>query len=157
MNKQLIFHEKTIDITLSDAALRQSDKLNSKLLVEIQVYFSCLLGKRLAFYTDQPIDGTWQLQTEEFYELLKSAQSLTDNIHVRFNAVMTKACSTSDYIGPPPVTDFDIKNKKPYVPCYLNIDFDNGVWSGEYGWIKGETVRHNTKQVRGDALRNLKP
>ena len=61
MKKQLSFHGKTIDIDLSETAIRQSEKLDSKLLIEIQVYFSCMLGKRLAFYADQPIDGTWQV------------------------------------------------------------------------------------------------
>ena len=154
MKKQLSFHGKAVDITLSDAATRQSEALASTLLVEIQVYFSCMLGKRLAFYADQPIKGTWQLEPDAFAELLKSAQPLTGNIHVRFNPVMTKACSVSDYIGPPPVTDFEIRNKTPYVPCWLDIDFADGLWSGSYGWHDSDKSYANTRQVRGEALRN---
>lgn len=154
MNKQLSFHDKAVDIKLSDAAMRQAEKLDGTLLVEIQIYFSCMLGKRLAFYADQPIDGTWQVESGEFSALLKTARPLTDNIYLRFNPVMTKACSVSDYVGPPPVTDFDIKNKKPYVPCWLDIDFENGLWSGKYGWHDSDRSYANTKQVRGDAIRN---
>jgi hypothetical protein len=154
MKKQLTFHDKTIDIALSDAAIDQSKKLGSQLLVEIQIYFSCMLGKRLAFYADQPMDGTWQVEQEQFDGLLDSAQSLADNIYLRFNPVMTKSCSVSDYIGPPPVTDFEIRNKTPYVPCWLKIDYRNGLWSGEYGWHNTDVTVSNTKQVRGDAIRN---
>jgi len=151
MQKQLTFHEKSITIKLSPSAVEQSNKLESILLIEIQIYFSCLLGKRLAFYTDTTLNGAWQVEKEMFSAMLNDAQKLTDNISIRFNTVMTKACPVSDYVGPPPVTDFTIKNQKPYVPSWLNIDFNNGQWSGEYGWPKSKAGQKNTKQVRGQA------
>ena len=83
--------------------------------------------------------------------MVNDAEQLTENIYVRFNTVMTKACPVSDYIGPPPVTDFIISNQKPYVPSWLNIDFDKDQWSGEYGWPASKVGQANTKQVRGQA------
>ena len=64
---------------------------------------------------------------------------------------MTKACPVSDYIGPPPVTDFVITNQKPYVPSWLHIDYKKGEWFGEYGWRVSESGQANTRQVRGQA------
>lgn len=151
MKKQLTFHEKPVTVKLSQPAVEQSAKLESTLLIEIQIYFSCLLGKRLAFYADTALSGAWQVEKEPFATMIDDAQKLTDHIYVRFNTVMTKACPVSDYAGPPPVTDFTIKNQKPYVPSWLNIDFKNGEWSGEYGWPKSKTGQKNTKQVRGQA------
>ncbi len=151
MQKQLCFHEKPLTVQLSPAASTQSARLESILLIEIQIYFSCLLGKRLAFYSDTELNGAWRVEKEAFAALLDDAQKLTDNIYVRFNTVMTKACPVSDYAGPPPVTDFTIKNQKPYVPSWLNIDFKNGEWAGEYGWPKSQAGQKNTKQVRGQA------
>ena len=151
MQKQLCFHEKPVTVQLSAAASTQGARLETVLLIEIQIYFSCLLGKRLAFYTNTEMDGAWQVEKEAFAAMLDDAQKLTDNIYVRFNTVMTKACPVSDYIGPPPVTDFTIKNQKPYVPSWLDIDFKKGEWSGEYGWPKSRTGQKNTKQVRGQA------
>lgn len=152
MHKQLIFHEKTIDVNFPRHAVIQSQKMDFPLLIEIQIYFSCLLGKRLAFYTDQPLDGTWQVEPELFSAMLDDSEQLTDNIYIRFNTVMTKACPVSDYVGPPPVTDFIISNQKPYVPSWLNIDYKNGLWSGEYGWPASDRTNMNTKQVRGQAI-----
>jgi hypothetical protein len=149
MHKQLIFHEKTMEVKLSKQGNMQSQKLAFPLLIEIQIYFSCLLGKRLAFYTEQALDGAWQVEPELFSSMLDDAQQLTDNIYIRFNTVMTKACPVSDYVGPPPVTDFKINNQKPYVPSWLNIDYKNGLWSGEYGWPASVAGQMNTKQVRG--------
>jgi hypothetical protein len=151
MKKQLSFHEKEMTVELSPQAIEQSARLESILLIEIQIYFSCLLGKRLAYYTDTVLNGAWQVEKEQFAEMVGDAQKVTDNLYVRFNTVMTKACPVSDYVGPPPVTDFTIKNQKPYVPSWLNIDFKNGEWSGEYGWPKSKAGQKNTKQVRGQA------
>ncbi len=151
MQKQLTFHEKPVTVKLSPSAVKQNSRLESTLLIEIQIYFSCLLGKRLAFYSDTVLNGTWQVDKEEFAAMIDDSQKLTDNIYIRFNTVMTKACPVSDYVGPPPVTDFTIKNQKPYVPSWLNIDFGSGEWSGEYGWPKSRAGQKNTKQVRGQA------
>lgn len=151
MQKQLSFHDKAIDINLSGRGIAQSFKLNSPLIIEIQIYFSCLLGKRLAFYTEKKLDGAWRVEPELFATMLSESQQLTDNIYIRFNTVMTKACPVSDYIGPPPVTDFSIKNQKPYVPSWLNIDFIDEFWSGDYGWPASEKGYKNTKQVRAAA------
>jgi len=138
-------------VKLSEQASQQSTKLASILLIEIQIYFSCLLGKRLAFYTDTELNGAWQVEQELFAAMINDAQQLTDNIYVRFNTVMTKACPVSDYVGPPPVTDFTIANQKPYVPSWLTIDYNKGEWSGEYGWPVSKAGQGNTKQVRGQA------
>jgi len=137
---------------LTERAASQSNKLNSPLIVEIQIYFSCLLGKRLAFYTGEILEGAWQVEPELFSSMLDDAQQLTGNIYIRFNTVMTKSCHVSDYAGPPPVTDFKIANQKPYVPCWLNIDYTNGMWSGEYGWSVSKQGQMNTKQVRGQPI-----
>ncbi len=158
MKKQLSFHGKSMAVNLSDPAAQQNLKLNNILLIEIQIYFSCMLGKRLAFYTDTEFDGAWQVDKSSFAAMIDEAEQLTDNIYIRFNTVMTKACPVSDYIGPPPVTDFTISNQKPYVPSWLSIDFSNSMWSGEYGWPMSKAGQANTKQVRGPAkLASPKP
>jgi len=151
MNKQLTFHEKTMSINLTDQAIKQSNRLNDILLIEIQIYFSCLLGKRLAFYSDTEMNGVWRIDKKLFSSMINDAEQLTENIYVRFNTVMTKACPISDYVGPPPVTDFIISNQKPYVPSWLRIDFNKDEWSGEYGWPASKEGQANTKQVRGQA------
>ncbi len=147
MQKTLSFHNKDIDIQLSSAAEKQSKNLPSTLIIEIQIYFSCLLGKRLAFYSDSKIANTYPLDKQLFSEILADSQAVTENINLRFNTVMTKTCSVSDHAGPPPVTDFKIANQKPYVPGWLSIDYKNGVWSGKYGWDMDNKKLSNIKQI----------
>jgi len=151
MHEQLTFYDKTVDINLSNIAVQQNQKLSSILLIEIQVYFSCLLGKRLAFYSEKALEGVWQLTPEELQGVLKNSQQLTEKLYIRFNTVMTKKCPVGDYIGPPPVTDFSIKNQKPYVPNWLDIDYKNGQWRGQFGWHSSDKTNSNTKQIRGNA------
>lgn len=151
MQKQLTFHEKTINIALSKSASQQNKNLDSILIIEIQIYFSCLLGKRLAFYSEKILEGAWQLNAQELEAVLQDAQPLTDKIYIRFNTVMTKSCPVGDYIGPPPVTDFSIHNQRPYVPSWLNIDYKNAQWCGQYGWDSSDKKYANTKQVRANA------
>ena len=152
MQSQLIFHEKPVHIDLSKTATLHARQLKSILIIEIQIYFSCLLGKRIAFYTDHDMQGTWTVDKALFKSMLEDSKKLTDNVFIRFNTVMTKDCPVSDYAGPPPVTDFEIRNKKPYVPDWLNIDFKNNEWTGEYGWAASEAGYSNTKQVRAKTL-----
>ncbi len=147
MKNELTFHGKTMRVTLSDAAKKAATSLSTNLVIEIQVYFSCMLGKRLAFYTDQPLPGSYQLDTAQFAIILADSQPLADKLFVRFNTVMTVNCPVSDYDGPPPVTDFHIANKKPYVPDWLDVDFKNGVWRGEYGWAASDHAQRNTRQI----------
>lgn len=147
MKKILAFHNKDIDIQLSAAAEKQSKKLSSTLVIEIQIYFSCLLGKRLAFYSNDSMANTYPLDKDTFTELLADSQTLTENIKLRFNTVMTKSCSVSDQAGPPPVTDFKIAKQKPYVPNWLTIDYKNGIWSGKYGWDMDNKNMSNIKQI----------
>lgn len=152
MLEQLTFHDKSVEIKLSKSARQQAQKLDSALLIEIQIYFSCLLGKRLAFYSGQTLKGAWQLNADELSTALNDAQKLSENLYVRFNTVMTKSCPVGDYIGPPPVTDFTIENQKPYVPNWMDIDYKDGQWAGQYGWNASDKKFANTKQVRGGAL-----
>lgn len=147
MKKTLAFHSKEIDIQLSSAAKKQCKNLPSTLIIEIQIYFSCLLGKRLAFYSNGEIAQTYPLDNELFSEILADSQTVTDNINLRFNTVMTKSCSVSDQAGPPPVTDFKIARQKPYVPAWLTIDYKNGAWSGKYGWDTSNKNLSNIKQI----------
>ena len=152
MKKDLVFHNKTIQIECSAKAEEMASKLSSPLVIEIQIYFSCMLGKRLAYYSDTPIPGAYQLEPDQFKEILDDSQQLTGNVYIRFNVVMTIDCSITDYVGPPPVTDFEIVNREVYVPHWLNIDVENGVFIGEYGWKSSKPGMENTKQVRDTLL-----
>jgi len=147
MKTNLVFHDKTIDIELSQSAEKQHQLLDSPLVIEIQIYFSCLISKRIAFYSAQRSNGTSQINTVELADKLRDSLKLSDNLYVRVTAIMTKSCSVKDSIGPPPVSDFLIKNQKPYVPAWLKIQYKKGQWNGQYGWNPDIQTNANTKLI----------
>ncbi len=152
MQQQLTFHGKPICVTLSETAAAKCREMTSPLLLEIQVYFSCVLVKRVAIYTASPLAGAWQLEEDEFSSLLETAQTISGKLFLRFNTVMTKTCPVSDHLGPPPVSDFEIIRKEAFVPSWLKVNYVNGEWLGDYGWHEINTKGLSTVQIRGDAI-----
>lgn len=154
MKKQLTFYDKTVAVDCSARAEAAALQLSSAIVIEIQIYFSCMLGKRLAYYSDASMPGVYQLESEAFKEILEESQQLVGNIYVRFNTVSTKICLVSDYVGPPPVTDFKIAKKEAFVPTWLTLDHDGQVFTGAYGWKDSDPGFSNTRQVRGVPVKN---
>ncbi|MDA8257079.1 MAG: hypothetical protein M0Z99_15865 [Betaproteobacteria bacterium] len=152
MTRNLSFHGKALKIECSEKAEKMANRLDAPVVMEMQIYFSCMIGKRLAYYSAADIPGTYRLEADPFREILADAQPLTGKIHVRFNIVMTKNCLVSDYMGPPPVTDFTVARSEAFVPNWLTIDFKDGMFVGEFGWFGSESALPNTRQIRCAAV-----
>ncbi len=150
MQKTLRFHEKAVSISLSKSAEQRCRELEARILIEIQLYFSCVLVKRVAIYSDTKQDGVWQLDANDFASILEQSQPLHEKLYVRFNTVMTQVCPVSDHVGPPPLSDFKIVRQQAFVPQWLKIDYSNGKWFGDYGWKSSRVDDSNTLQIRGD-------
>jgi len=153
MQTSLNFHGRAVRVMLTPAAEQRAKALDERVLLEVQIYFSCVLVKRVAIYSDTPQEGAWQLESAEFDALLAKAQPLTERLYVRFNTVMTKICPVGDYLGPPPVSDFKIAREEAYVPRWLRVDYRDGRWYGDYGWYSSREDESNTVQIRGAAVR----
>ena len=152
MKKELIFHNKILRVECPEKAEKIATMLGHPIIIEMQIYFSCMLGKRLAYYSDTPIIGMYQLEKDQFKKILSDSKQLTKNIYIRFNTVMTISCPVSDYIGPPPVTNLPIVHPEVYVPSWLSIDFKNKVFISEYGWLVSSKKLSNTLQIRSAAI-----
>lgn len=142
MKMSLRFHDKPVAVTLSETAVKRSRELAAPMLLEVQIYFSCVLVKRVAIYSDTPQEGAWQLEQGHFASLLQSAQPVSGKLFVRFNTVMTQTCPVADHPGPPPVSDFEIVRPHAFVPQWMTIEYRDGKWLGDYGW-------HNTPKGGG--------
>jgi len=88
------------------------------LTVEMELYFSCLISKKVRFYQQ---------------DASKDSVVIHDKLSICFRPVMTENCSVND--AQPPITDFPMVNPKPYVPKWLYIDFRFGHWFGDFGYI----------------------
>lgn len=108
---------KQLLIECSDAARKEMEKRDSPLLVEMELYFSCLIRKAVRF---NQAAG------------LRNAVQVTPQLTVGFRPICTKVCRAEDFDKEPPVEDFAILKPEAFVPKQLNIDFRKGQWWGEF-------------------------
>ncbi|VAW50222.1 hypothetical protein MNBD_GAMMA05-2063 [hydrothermal vent metagenome] len=125
MKKQTIeMMGKQIQVEITKKAAQQLSNRLHPLFIEMELYFSCLLRKEIR------IRESARGQIDEAF----TAQ-LSDNLHISFRPVMTKACSVSSCEGEaPPLSDFPIKKPQSYVPKWLKLDFKKGEWCGDFGY-----------------------
>lgn len=110
---------KEVTVFLSRTASNALQERITPLIAEMELYFSCLIRKKVRFH--------------ESADNLKTVQAM-DKLRVAFHPVMTAACG-NDYAGDePPLTDFPIQKPEAFVPHWLKIDYQNNHWFGEFGF-----------------------
>jgi hypothetical protein len=110
---------KPFRVLLTSAAQRALAARTTPLVAELELYFSCLLRLKVRFYDSDP-DG--------------SATRVSDQLAVRFRPAMTKRCDLHEVDGKPPLSDFPIVKRAPFVPYWLKLDYKKDEWVGEFGY-----------------------
>jgi hypothetical protein len=120
---QVEIQGRQVSVQLTNAARNALQGRNSPLIAEMELYFSCLIRKQVRFREVAPAEEDVRVD---------------DHLSVRFRPVMTRSCG-KDYEGDePPLTEFPIANSRPYVPHWLQIDFQHGQWQGEFGYDQAQ-------------------
>ena len=119
MHTQVEISGHAVNIELTPAALRSLPQQASPLIAEMELYFSCLIRKKVRFYnTPTGVAPVY----------------VNDKLGICFRPVMTKVCAR-DYEGEePPLTDFPIHKADSFIPKWLKIDYCHGEWQGEFGF-----------------------
>ena len=110
MNTTIEIQGKPVRIEISRAAGRELGRRQTPLEAEMELYFSCLVRKKVRFRdAGAATEGI----------------PISDKLRVSFRPVMTAHCGT-DYEGeePPPAL----------YPQWLHIDYRAGKWVGEFGY-----------------------
>ena len=116
---QTNIYGKKLDVTITPRALRALSKRTSPLLAEMELYFSCLIRKRVIFREEMP----------------RGAEE--NGLYVSFRPVQTHVCMTDSYEGRiPPLDEFPINRPAPFMPRRLTIDYKRGRFQGEYSLEK---------------------
>jgi len=108
---------KPVQVEWTASADRELQGLSEPLLVEMELYFSCLIRKAVRFGR--------AAQAGDF--VLAGSQ-----LKVGFRPVMTRVCRMSDVEGAPPLEDFPVVKPEAFVPKRLTIDYRQGEWTGEF-------------------------
>jgi hypothetical protein len=108
---------KKLTVEWSASAEKAMSELASPLLVEMELYFSCLIRKAVRF----------SHKTDVRYSV-----AVNPKLTISFKPVVTKACKVSEVEDAPPVEDFQMTKPEAFVPKHLFIDFKRGAWVGAF-------------------------
>lgn len=120
MQRLTSFQGRTLRLTVSERAQQQLVRRASPLFLEMELYFSCLIRKRV-------------LVRESIDE--NDAVVLADKLVASFRPVVTQACAMREVERDnPPVKDMPIQHPERFYPHWLTLDFRHGEWCAEFGY-----------------------
>jgi len=93
------------------------------LLVELELYFSCLVRKQIRFTSLVQKPAADSRCTHVLHGLYAS-----------FRAICTAHCRIDETDGTPPTETLPVKEPGLFVPAWMKLDFRTGRWLGEYGF-----------------------
>lgn len=117
------YQNKDINVSWTRRAERALNQCATPITIEMQLYFSCMVKKRVLFY--MPDDKTLDKSTE----ILK----VNDKINIMSCAVQSDICSAEEFAHSHPVKRvLKSDGAKKMLPKELNFDYINGHWIGEF-------------------------
>ncbi len=120
MKYEVLLNDRPVSVNISEAGLRRLKKTAKPLLIEVELYFSCLIKKACHFRELENID--------DYVRVI-------DGLYIHFRATMTHKCSIDEFENDK-AADFPIVNQKPYIPKWVNLDFYGNEWDGEFGYVE---------------------
>lgn len=114
---------RPIAVTLSPRARKIADAQPAPLIVEMELFFSCLLRKRVLFHSPGSAP-------ESIMERIALHPSLT----LQFRPIVSEVCRIDELDGAPPVMTMPAKRGESFIPRWLMLDHRGGEWVGEFGY-----------------------
>lgn len=121
MDKQVELLGKKLNLSLTKSASDALSARDKPLVAEMELYFSCLIRKKVRF-------------KENMDQGLMELVNVNEHLAVRFRPVMTAVCGIDFEGDEPPLTDFPIKKIASFVPNWLRIDYKKNEWIGDFGF-----------------------
>jgi len=118
--RSICLANRDLEVRLSSAASAALAARGTPLVVEMELYFSCLIRKRVRFLSVPHPDAF--------------CATADDRLTVCFRPVMTRTCALSDVEGQPELESFPIQRPEAFLPKWLALDFRRGAWSGEFSF-----------------------
>ena len=116
-NTRIQLRGKNLDIQWTGRAEQALKQRNSPLTAEMQLYFSCVVKKRVLFHEQSNLEKT----------------SVNNKLDISFRSVQSTACSPEEFANNYPVKgEFDSDAAHKMRPSLLCLDFVNGQWQGEF-------------------------
>lgn len=121
LRSTVVINNRAVAVEWTNSADSELVKRTQPLVVELELYFSCLVKKFVHFHETLPD---------------RKAIAVNDKLAVFFRPVTSTACTfeVADRIGRQPEIELDNPNVHKISPKRVKIDFVHGVWQGNY-WI----------------------
>jgi len=121
LNRTVEINGRQVSVEWTKAAACELAQRAQPLVVELELYFSCLVKKFVHFHETAPQRDTI---------------AVSDKLAVYFRPVASTACSfeVADRLGRQPEIELDTPNVRKIAPKRVSIDYVRGVWKGQF-WI----------------------
>jgi hypothetical protein len=114
------WREEPLTVNWTRRAARQLARRDEPLLAEMQLYFTCVVKKRVVFHETPP---------EEGLEVL----TVTPQLQVAFRPVEANSCDPREFAANFPVRrEFHTAGALKMHPVRLHLDYKKGAWLGEF-------------------------
>lgn len=112
---------KPLAVEWTRSAARELANRSQPLIVELELYFSCLVKKFVNFHDAAPGRETTQV---------------TDKLHLYFRSVTSTACTmeVAERLGRQPETELDTTTARKLAPKRIRLDFSRGQWQANF-WM----------------------
>ncbi len=116
--------EARLRVEIGAAAQRALAARSEPLRVEMELFFSCLIRKRLRF-DQQPPNGVAPIATSGHPLLV-----------VWFRPVVARHCALPDdaVLDELPLMDFPLERYDAFHPRWLRLDYRGSAFGGDFGW-----------------------
>lgn len=121
MGETPILESDRVALFLGEGARAALAGRTTPLVVELELYFSCLIRKRVLF-PEGPLD--------------EADLVVDEGVALRFHPVMTRECKLHDADPIPELESFPIVDGGRFFPKWVSLDHGAEGWSGEFGYAR---------------------
>lgn len=118
-NSSVVLGNKNLRVEWTDRANRVLQTRSEPLIIEMQLYFSCVVKKRVLFHDNSNLDVT----------------DLNNSMKIAFRSIQSAACTPEEFARNYPIGRvLDTPAATKMIPSRLAIDFRQGQWHGEFDY-----------------------
>ena len=117
--RSIVLGERLIEVLWTERAARELQRRERLLVVELQLYFSCVVKKRVLFHDAWAPAGT----------------PVSDKLHLAFQAVTSAACDPLEFAASYPRGE-QLSNGPAMrmIPRRVELDYRHGNWEGTFSY-----------------------
>ena len=110
-------NQREVEVKWTGRADRELRRLDQRLVVELQLYFSCVIKKRVLFHAGSGID----------------AVPVNDRLGLTFRSIASAVCDPREFADSyPEGKNLSSGRAARMVPRRVEIDFRRGAWEGQF-------------------------